>query len=309
VDEAVSSALHRRSQTKQLLLSGNESIHRPSTGHTARNGCVQGSITELVTQYLKAQEGVGMRKYPTSVPLKVLKMYPALPSSFSAAFSSGSATSSHHQVCVSHMLCNDVITFFQWEELSPRPVPENLCELRGIVADISRTVDQSPYVSAQIKASLRECNRNLEAECANLQHLTQLAHRAARDASYVLRWRARFFDRLHERILELSRLRAGFDGSRQAFHERVSNLLTGEIRNAKGSIHDGVLSRLKPSLDRIDKYYHEVDVSLHTEEKCLKKIRSSLRVTSDDKRRWEHIRDACKEAFNLLTTRVSATFC
>jgi len=212
-------------------------------------------------------------------------------------------------VTVFPTLCNDVITFFQWEELSPRPVPENLCELRGIVADISRTVDQSPYVSAQIKASLRECNRNLEAECANLQHLTQLAHRAARDASYVLRWRARFFDRLHERILELSRLRAGFDGSRQAFHERVSNLLTGEIRNAKGSIHDGVLSRLKPSLDRIDKYYHEVDVSLHTEEKCLKKIRSSLRVTSDDKRRWEHIRDACKEAFNLLTTRVSATFC
>jgi hypothetical protein len=229
-----------------------------------------------------------------------------MPNYLSAAFSSGSG---HQQVCVSHVLRDDIITLFQWEELSPRPVPENLCKLRGIVADISRIADQSPYVSAQIKASLRECNHNLEAECANLQHLTQLAHRAARDASYVLHWRGRFFDRLHERILELSRLRAGFDGSRQAFHERVSNLLTEEIRrNAKGSIHDGILSGLKPSLDRIDKYYHEVDVSLHTEEKCLKKIHSSLCVTSDDKRRWEHIRDACKEAFNLLTTRVSATF-
>ncbi len=195
-------------------------------------------------------------------------------------------------------------------DLSPRPVPENLGKLRfgGIAADISRTVDQSPYVSAQIKASLRDCTRHLEAECAKLEHLTQLARRAAHDASNVLRWRIRFFEALDDRILELSQLRARFVDSRQAFHEQLANLLAGEIRNARGRVHDGMLSGLKPPFDQIDKYYYEVNVSLYVEEKSLKKIRSSFRVTSDDRRRWEHIRDACGEASNLLAAEVGAMF-
>jgi hypothetical protein len=183
-----------------------------------------------------------------------------------------------------------------------------LNQLRGIAADISRTADQSPYVSAQVKASLRECTRRLEAECANLEHLTQLARRAAKDASNVFLWRIRFFDALDDRIEELSQLRARFVDSRRAFREQPNSLLAGEIRDARRRAHSGMLSSVKPLFDKIDKYYNEVNVSLRVEEECLWKIRSSLRVTSDDKRRWEHIRDACNEAFNLLTTGVSATF-
>jgi hypothetical protein len=185
-----------------------------------------------------------------------------------------------------------------------------LCELRRIAADISRAADQSPYVSAQVKASLKECTRHLQAECVNLEHLTQLAHRAAHDASSVLHLRIRFFDALEVRISELSRLRAGFVDSRRAFNDEPNNLLSGrngEIRNARGRFHTGMFSDVKPLFDKIDKYYYEVNVSLHVEEEYLQKILSSLRVTSDDKRRWEHIRDACNEASNLLTTGVSAT--
>ena len=185
-----------------------------------------------------------------------------------------------------------------------------MCELRSIAADISRAADPSPNVSAQVKATLRECTRYLEAECVNLEHLTQLAHRAAQDASDVLRWRIRFFDALDDRILELSQLRARFGTSRQAFPVQPNNLLVGDIRNAS-PIHIGMLSSLKPLFDKnhkIDKYYNEVNVSLRVEEEYLGKIRSSLRVTSDDRRRWEHIRDACNESFHLLSTGVSTTF-
>ena len=182
-----------------------------------------------------------------------------------------------------------------------------MCELRRITADISRAADQSPYVSAQVKATLRECTRYLEAECVNLEHLIQLAHRAAQDASNVLRWRIRFFDALDDRISELSQLRARFGDSRRAFHEQPNNLLAGEIRDAKNRIHTGMLSSVKPLFDKIDKYYYEINVSLRVEEEYLRKIRSSLRVTPNDRRRWEHIRDACNEAFHLLTTGVSAT--
>jgi hypothetical protein len=69
-----------------------------------------------------------------------------------------------------------------------------------------------------------------------------------------------------------------------------------------------MLSGVRPLFDKIDKYYNEVNVSLRVEEDCLKKIRSSLRVTPEDKRRWERIRDACMEASNLLTTGVCTTF-
>jgi hypothetical protein len=183
-----------------------------------------------------------------------------------------------------------------------------LRELRGIAADISRTVDQSPYVSAQVKASLRECIRHLEAECANLEHLTQLSHRAAHDASNVLRWRIRFFEALDDRIQELSQLGTRFLDSRRTFHEQPNNRLAEAIRNTRGRAHAGMLSSVKPLFDKIDKYHSEVNVSLRGEVECLSNIRSSLHVTSDDKRRWEHIRDACNEAFNLLRTGVSATF-
>ena len=125
----------------------------------------------------------------------------------------------------------------------------------------------------------------------------------------MLRWRIRFFDALDNRILELSQIRARFVDSRRAFHEQPNNLLTGEIRSARGRIHNGMLSSsgVKPLFDKIDEYYNEVNVSLHVEEEYLRKIRSSLRVTPDDKRRWELIRDACNEASDLLTTGVSAT--
>ncbi|KAI0280616.1 hypothetical protein BGY98DRAFT_963255 [Russula aff. rugulosa BPL654] len=96
-------------------------------------------------------------------------------------------------------------------------------------------------------------------------------------------------------------IRARFVESRRAFQEQP-NLLAREIREARSRIHTATLSRVKPLLDKIDRYYNEVNVSLHVEEECLQKILSSLRVTSDDRRRWEHIRDACNEAVNLLTT-------
>jgi hypothetical protein len=64
--------------------------------------------------------------------------------------------------------------------------------------------------------------------------MTQLAHRAANDASNVLRWRIRFFEALDDRILELSRLREGFVDSRRVFRDQPTNLLTGEIRIQKG---------------------------------------------------------------------------
>jgi len=78
------------------------------------------------------------------------------------------------------------------------------------------------------------------------------------------------------------------------------NLLAEGVRDARGRAHDGMLSDLRPLFDKIDKYYNEVTVSLRVEEECLNGIRNSLNVTADDRRRWEHIRDACKEASNLL---------
>ena len=100
------------------------------------------------------------------------------------------------------------------------------------MADISRTVDQS-HLSARIKAILRDCIRQLEAECATLKHMTQLAHRAANDASNVLQCRIRFFKALDDRIRELSRLREGFVECRRVFRGQPTNLLTGEIRKGK----------------------------------------------------------------------------
>ena len=66
-------------------------------------------------------------------------------------------------------------------------------------------------------------------------------------------------------------------------------------------MHEGMLSDLKPLFNQIDGYYKEVNVSLLAEEDRLKAIRRSLRVTPDDRLRWEHIRDACIEASGFLT--------
>ncbi|KAH9976528.1 hypothetical protein BJV74DRAFT_861953 [Russula compacta] len=115
-----------------------------------------------------------------------------------------------------------------------------------------------------------------------------------------MRSRVNFFEAVDGRILELSRIRARFVDSRQIFREQPNKLLAQGIQDAKGHVHEGYLSRMKPLFDKIDKYYREVNVSLRVEEECLKKIRSSFRVTPDDKFRWEYIRDACKEASALL---------
>jgi len=63
---------------------------------------------------------------------------------------------------------------------------------------------------------------------------------------------------------------------------------------------------LRPLFNDIDTYYREINVSLYAEEESLKKIRRSFRVTPDDKRRWEYIRNACREASDLLTSDVSS---
>ena len=76
---------------------------------------------------------------------------------------------------------------------------------------------------------------------------------------------------------------------------------------ARHRVHEGMLSGLSPLFNDIDKYYREINVSLYAEEECLRKIRSSFRVTVDDKRRWEYIRDACREASDVLTSEVSST--
>ena len=73
---------------------------------------------------------------------------------------------------------------------------------------------------------------------------------------------------------------------------------------ARGHAHEGMYSDLRPLFDQIDKYYEEINVSLRAEEHYLKTIRKTLRVTPDDKLRWEHIRDACQDACRLLTTEV-----
>jgi hypothetical protein len=64
-------------------------------------------------------------------------------------------------------------------------------------------------------------------------------------------------------------------------------------------------SDLRPLFDQIDKYYEEVNVSLRAEEHYLKTIRKTLRVTPDDKLRWQHIRNACQDACRLLAAEVN----
>jgi hypothetical protein len=105
-----------------------------------------------------------------------------------------------------------------------------MCELRIIVSEISHAADQSQYVSVQVKESLRECKRHLEAECSKFVDLTHLAHRAADSSKNVLHSRIAFFEALDNRIQELSQLRLRFAESRKAFRAQPSNLLLEGIR-------------------------------------------------------------------------------
>ncbi|KAH9952709.1 hypothetical protein BC827DRAFT_1252856 [Russula dissimulans] len=189
----------------------------------------------------------------------------------------------------------------QWDALSPQPVPENLCQVKAIVADIYRAVERS-HVPDQVKANLKQCTHQLEAECLKSTNLTQLVHRAANNSENVLLSRIRFLDALEDRISELSQSRTKFIDSRRTFRDEPNRLLTEGIRDARHHVHDGMLSELSPPFKDIDTYYSEINVSLYVEEECLEKIRRSFRVTPDDKRRWEYIRNACREASDLLTS-------
>jgi hypothetical protein len=140
---------------------------------------------------------------------------------------------------------------------------------------------------------------------------------AASESANVLLSRIRFFEALDDRIHQISVLRERFVDSRKTFREKPTKLLAGSIRDgklppslffaeahdfptARGHAHEGMFADLKPLFDQIDRYYKEVNVSLLAEERHLKTIRRSLRVTPDDRLRWEHIRDACREASRLL---------
>ncbi len=206
----------------------------------------------------------------------------------------------------------------------PQPVPENLCELRNIVADISHAANRSPFVQAQTKKKLSGRLGQLDAECSQIVTLTRLAHRAASESANVLLSRIRFFEALDDRIRQILALRERFVDSRKTFREKPTRLLAGSIRDgklciilcpcqgsrlstARGHAHEGMFSDLKPLFDQIDEYYKEVNVSLLAEERRLKAIRRSLRVTPDDRLRWEHIRDACREASRLLAAEDNHT--
>ena len=212
----------------------------------------------------------------------------------------------------------------QYDALSPgpQPVPQNLYELQSILAEIFHASDTSSSVQTQTKLTLSDCLGRLDAECSQIVTLTQLAQRAASESANVLLSRIRFFEALDDRIHQISALRERFVASRKTFREKPTKLLAGSIRDgkppphtsalffyrgsrpptARGHAHEGMFSDLKPLFDQIDGYYKEVNVSLLAEERHLKVIRRSLRVTPDDRLRWEHIRDACREASRLLAT-------
>lgn len=192
----------------------------------------------------------------------------------------------------------------QYEALAPgpQPVPQNLGELQSIVAGILHGANTSNCIHAQTKQILSGSLGQLEAECTRVVTLTNLAQRAASESAHVLLSRIRFFEALDDRINQISALRERFVDSRKTFREKPTKLLAGSIRDARGHAHEGMFSDLKPLFDQIDGYYKEVNVSLLAEERHLKVIRRSLRVTPDDRLRWEHIRDACREASRLLAT-------
>lgn len=94
-------------------------------------------------------------------------------------------------------------------------------------------MDQSQYVSRQVKDALKDSARYLEAECSEFVSLTHLAQRAAEDSANVLLLRIQFFEALKDRIRALSQLQARFVDSREAFRACPANLLLEGIREGK----------------------------------------------------------------------------
>lgn len=94
-------------------------------------------------------------------------------------------------------------------------------------------MDQSQYVSGQVKDTLKDSARYLDAQCSEFVSLTHLAHRAADDSANVLLLRIHFFEALDDRINVLSQLRSRFVDSRKAFCARPTNLLLEGIREGK----------------------------------------------------------------------------
>jgi len=140
-------------------------------------------------------------------------------------------------VCRPSIFHNDVIDIVDVDQkratLSPPPIPDNLCELRAIVLEIFYATEPSQYVTAQVKNTLRDCTRHLEAECNKLANLTHLGHRAAEYTRDVLCLRIKFFEALDRRIDELSQLRSNFVESRDAFRAQPAKLLLEGIRESK----------------------------------------------------------------------------
>ena len=112
------------------------------------------------------------------------------------------------------------------------------------MADIYRTVERSPYVSDKIKATLKGCTRQLEAECSRSTNLAQLVQRAANDSANVLRSRIHFLDALDDRINELSQLRTKFIDSRRQFQEQPNRLLAEGIQDGEPQLTPSVISQL-----------------------------------------------------------------
>jgi hypothetical protein len=122
----------------------------------------------------------------------------------------------------------------QYAALSPpQPVPEDLCELRDIVADITYAANRSPFVQTATKQRLSNLLGQLDAECSRVVHLTGLAQSAAGGSANVLLSRIRFFDALDERIRQISALRRRFVDSRDDFREKPAKALVGSIRDGK----------------------------------------------------------------------------
>jgi hypothetical protein len=96
-------------------------------------------------------------------------------------------------------------------------------------------VDQSQYVSAQVKDTLQDCARYLDAQCSESVNLTHLHRRAAGDSADVFLLRIQFFEALEDRIKVLSQLRDRFMDSRKAFRARPTNLLLEGIREGEAA--------------------------------------------------------------------------
>ena len=128
----------------------------------------------------------------------------------------------------------------QYEALSPgpQPVPENLCELRSILAEIVEAANRSPFVQPRTRQRLCNLLARLDALCGQIVTLTGLAQRAAGESASVLLSRIRFFEALDDRIRQISTLRERFVESRETFRKKPTRLLAGSIRAGKFSPYE-----------------------------------------------------------------------